>query len=40
MPVLFGEVAKVRLEPELRRGAVELDGVGEAVGGIIVMRSV
>ena len=38
-PILLGDVAEVRLGPQLRLGAAELDGEGEAVGGIIVMRS-
>lgn len=37
-PVLLREVAKVTLGPEIRRGIGELNGRGEAVGGIIVMR--
>lgn len=37
--VRLGDVARVRLGPEMRRGIGELDGQGEAVGGIIVMRS-
>jgi copper/silver efflux system protein len=39
VPVLLGDVASVRLGPEMRRGIGELNGEGEAVGGIIVMRS-
>ncbi|WP_295681594.1 CusA/CzcA family heavy metal efflux RND transporter [uncultured Nevskia sp.] len=39
VPVLLGDVARVQIGPELRRGVSELDGQGEAVGGIIVMRS-
>lgn len=37
-PVRVADVAGVRLGPDLRRGAAELDGRGEVVGGIIVMR--
>jgi Cu(I)/Ag(I) efflux system membrane protein CusA/SilA len=37
-PVLLRDVADVRLGPEMRRGIGELDGEGEAVGGVIVMR--
>lgn len=37
--VLLGDVAVVQIGPEMRRGIGELDGEGEAVGGIIVMRS-
>jgi Cu(I)/Ag(I) efflux system membrane protein CusA/SilA len=38
-PVLIGDVAEVRMGPEMRRGIGELDGEGEAVGGVIVMRN-
>ncbi len=37
-PVRLGDVAVVSLGPEMRRGIVELDGEGEVVGGIVVMR--
>jgi copper/silver efflux system protein len=37
-PVLVRDVAQVTLGPEPRRGLAELDGKGEAVGGIVVMR--
>jgi Cu(I)/Ag(I) efflux system membrane protein CusA/SilA len=37
-PLLLREVAQVALGPEIRRGIVELDGRGEVVGGIVVMR--
>jgi len=37
-PVLLKDVAEVRLGPQMRRGIAELDGEGEVVGGIIVMR--
>lgn len=37
-PILVRDVAEVALGPELRRGVVELDGEGEVVGGIVVMR--
>lgn len=37
-PVLLKDVADVRLGPQLRRGIAELDGQGEVVGGIVVMR--
>ncbi|WP_426417776.1 efflux RND transporter permease subunit [Aestuariirhabdus sp. LZHN29] len=36
--LLLKDIANVQLGPELRRGVAELDGEGEAVGGIIVMR--
>ncbi|HMC16689.1 MAG TPA: efflux RND transporter permease subunit, partial [Albitalea sp.] len=37
--VRLGDIARIQLGPEMRRGIGELDGVGEAVGGIVVMRS-
>ncbi len=38
-PVLLSDIANVVEGPELRRGVVELNGEGETVSGIIVMRS-
>src|SRR5512140_1331140 len=38
-PVLVKDVATVALGPELRRGVADLDGQGDVVGGIVVMRS-
>jgi Cu(I)/Ag(I) efflux system membrane protein CusA/SilA len=38
-PVLLKDVARVQVGPELRRGIAELDGEGETVGGVIIMRS-
>ena len=38
VPVSLGDVAAIRLGPQLRRGVVDLNGEGEVVGGIIVMR--
>jgi Cu(I)/Ag(I) efflux system membrane protein CusA/SilA len=37
-PILLRDIAQVSLGPEIRRGIVELDGKGEVVGGIVVMR--
>src|SRR5262249_15412050 len=37
-PIRVRDVAQVRLGPDMRRGVAELDGKGEAVGGIVVMR--
>src|SRR5207249_3730902 len=37
-PVLVRDVGRVHLGPDLRRGLVELDGEGETVGGVVVMR--
>jgi Cu(I)/Ag(I) efflux system membrane protein CusA/SilA len=39
VPVLLGDVADIRIGPEMRRGMAELDGEGEVAGGIVVMRS-
>ena len=38
-PVLLADVARIQLGPEMRRGIAELDGEGEVVGGVIVLRS-
>ena len=38
VPVLLRDVARVELGPELRRGVADLDGEGDVVGGIVVMR--
>ena len=37
-PIRLRDVAHVHIGPELRRGLVELDGEGEAVGGVVIMR--
>jgi len=37
-PILLEDVAEIRLGPEQRRGIAELDGEGEVVGAIVVMR--
>jgi Cu(I)/Ag(I) efflux system membrane protein CusA/SilA len=37
-PIMLRDVADVTVGPAIRRGLTELDGQGEAVGGIIVMR--
>jgi Cu(I)/Ag(I) efflux system membrane protein CusA/SilA len=37
-PVYVRNVGLVHLGPDLRRGVAELDGKGETVGGIVVMR--
>ena len=37
--VRLGDVARIQLGPEMRRGIGELDGEGEAAGGVVVMRS-
>jgi len=38
VPVTVGNVAKVSLGPALQQGLVDLDGEGETVGGIVIMR--
>jgi Cu(I)/Ag(I) efflux system membrane protein CusA/SilA len=38
-PIRVGDVGTVTFGPDIRRGVSELDGVGEAVGGTVVMRS-
>lgn len=37
-PIRISDVAHVTLGPEMRRGVAELNGEGETVGGIVVMR--
>ena len=37
-PILIRNIAHVHLGPELRRGLADLDGEGETVGGIVIMR--
>jgi len=37
-PILLKDIAELRTGPELRRGIGELNGEGEAVGGVIIMR--
>lgn len=39
VPVLLGDLATIQLGPEMRRGISELDGEGEAVGGVVILRS-
>ncbi|GGD64890.1 efflux RND transporter permease subunit [Lacimicrobium alkaliphilum] len=39
IPLQLKDVADIRLGPSLRRGIAELNGEGEVVGGIVVMRS-
>ncbi len=38
-PILLRDIAAVQIGPETRRGIAELDGEGEVVGGVIVLRS-
>jgi len=37
-PILLRDVATVSLGPEMRRGLAELNGQGETVGGVVIMR--
>jgi Cu(I)/Ag(I) efflux system membrane protein CusA/SilA len=39
IPVQLGDVARIQIGPEMRRGIGELNGEGESVGGIVVMRT-
>ena len=39
VPVRLGDVARIQVGPEMRRGIAELDGDGEVAGGVIVMRT-
>jgi Cu(I)/Ag(I) efflux system membrane protein CusA/SilA len=38
IPILLGQVANVEFGPDMRRGIAELNGEGETVGGIVVVR--
>ncbi len=38
VPILVKHLGTVALGPDLRRGIAELDGEGETVGGIVIMR--
>jgi Cu(I)/Ag(I) efflux system membrane protein CusA/SilA len=37
-PLLIKNIAEIRLGPKMRRGLADLNGEGETVGGIVVMR--
>ena len=37
-PILIKDIANVEIGPQMRRGVAELNGEGETVGGIVVMR--
>lgn len=39
IPVRLGDVATIQVGPEMRRGISELNGEGEAVGGVVILRS-
>ena len=38
VPVLVRDIGRVAIGPEIRRGVVDLDGIGDTAGGIVVMR--
>ncbi len=38
VPIRVADVATVQLAPDVRRGVADLDGRGDVVGGIVVMR--
>jgi Cu(I)/Ag(I) efflux system membrane protein CusA/SilA len=37
--VRLGDVARIQIGPEMRRGVADLNGEGEVAGGVIIMRS-
>ncbi|MDH3619284.1 MAG: CusA/CzcA family heavy metal efflux RND transporter [Gammaproteobacteria bacterium] len=37
-PLLLSDVAEIRIGPQMRRGIADLDGEGEVVGAVVVMR--
>ncbi len=37
-PILLKHVAKVQLGPDMRRGVADLNGQGDVVGGVVIMR--
>lgn len=39
IPILLSNVAQIKLGPQLRRGISELNGQGEVVGGVVIMRT-
>ena len=39
VPITLADVATIQLGPEMRRGIGEYDGEGEAVGGVVILRS-
>lgn len=38
VPILLRDVASVEIGSDMRRGVVDLNGIGETVGGIVIMR--
>ncbi len=39
VPVMLGDVARIQVGPEMRRGVAELNGEGEVAGGVVILRS-
>lgn len=39
VPITLSDVATIQLGPEMRRGIADLDGEGESVGGVVILRS-
>ncbi|HEY9093060.1 efflux RND transporter permease subunit [Parasphingorhabdus sp.] len=39
VPITLGDIARVQIGPEIRRGIAELNGEGEVAGGVIILRS-
>jgi Cu(I)/Ag(I) efflux system membrane protein CusA/SilA len=39
VPVRLGDIARVQIGPEMRRGIADLNGEGEVAGGVVIMRS-
>jgi Cu(I)/Ag(I) efflux system membrane protein CusA/SilA len=39
IPITLDDIARIQLGPEMRRGIAELDGEGETVGGVVILRS-
>src|SRR5690606_10662900 len=39
VPVTLGDVARIQIGPEMRRGIAELDGDGEVAGGVVILRA-
>ena len=37
--ILLGDIARIQIGPEMRRGIAELNGEGEVVGGVVVLRA-
>ncbi|WP_410210837.1 efflux RND transporter permease subunit [Aquirhabdus sp.] len=39
IPITLGQLATIQLGPEMRRGIAELNGQGETVGGVVILRA-